>query len=56
MKRKKRPKTRNAIYRVYMAEIAATNNIDNMKGIKENRRNEKSIVSGESNLVYLVDV
>lgn len=39
-----------------MAEIAATNNIDNMKGIKENRRNEKSIVSGESNLVYLVDV
>lgn len=43
-------------YIVYIHEIAATNNIDNMKGIKENRRNEKSIVSGESNLVYLVDV
>lgn len=39
-----------------MYEIAATNNIDNIKGIKENSRNEKSIVSGESNLVYLVDV
>lgn len=37
-------------------KIAATNNIDNIKGIKENSRNEKSIVSGESNLVYLVEV
>lgn len=27
-----------------------------IKGIRENRRKEKSIVSGESNLVYLVDV
>lgn len=57
MKRKKKTENKKCnISFVYMAEIAATNNIDNIKGIKENRRNEKSIVSGESNLVYLVDV
>lgn len=55
MKRKKRDPKQQMQYNMIW-KIAATNNIDNIKGIKENSRNEKSIVSGESNLVYLVEV